>query len=69
VANLRFDTSSTMQHLGTVVGAQPISLGWIQQGRDTALEQRILGDIYYHFALNAPKGWRRFIFPAPPPPH
>lgn len=67
VATLRYDTSSNMQHFGTLVGPQAISLGWIPQGRDYALEQRILGDIYYRFVLRAPEGWRRFLYSAPAP--
>lgn len=68
VATLRYDTSSNMQHFGTLVGAQAISLGWIPQGRDYALEQKILGDIYYHYVLKAPTGWRRIFYRAPAPP-
>lgn len=43
-ATLRYDASLT--RVVNPVGAQQINEGWIPQGRDTALEQRILGDLH-----------------------
>ena len=46
------ETTASRRHDGTVVrqigagGDSPQTLGWISQGRDTSLEQRILRDIF-----------------------
>ncbi|OYP36129.1 hypothetical protein CGZ80_09175 [Rhodopirellula sp. MGV] len=50
------ETTSSRRHDGTIVrqsdvpvggqGSVPQTLGWISQGRDTSLEQRILRDIF-----------------------
>jgi len=42
-ATLRYDTSLT--RVVNPVGQQSVHQGWIAQGRDTALEQRILGQL------------------------
>lgn len=42
-ATFRYDES--LNRLVEPVGEQEVNRGWIPQGRDTALEQRILGDL------------------------
>ena len=49
------------RHDGTVVrttplrGSEPVSLGWIQIGRDPALEQQILYEIQYRLMGGRPR--------------
>jgi hypothetical protein len=42
-ATFRYD--DTLTHIVDPVGGQPITHGWIAQGRDTSLEQYIIGDL------------------------
>jgi hypothetical protein len=44
-ATFHYDGSLT--RIVNPVGPQPMTAGWIKQGRDPALEQRILGQLYY----------------------
>jgi hypothetical protein len=42
-ATLRYDSSLTS--IENPIGGQPVTLGWIAQGRDTSLEQQIIADL------------------------
>jgi hypothetical protein len=42
-ATFRYDSSLT--RVANPIGAEQITKGWIAQGRDTALEQQIIGDL------------------------
>ena len=42
-ATFRYD--NTLTQIVNPIGSQPITLGWIAQGRDTSLEQCIIGDL------------------------
>lgn len=45
-----FRNDSSPQGFSEPVGEQPFTLGWIRQGRDTALEQQILSKIQYRLS-------------------
>lgn len=51
-ATLRHDTSQ--QHVRQAITAQPEVSGWIPQGRDPALEQRIIHTLLVSLGLEAP---------------
>jgi hypothetical protein len=51
-ATLRYDGS--LERYTSPQAVETASLGWIPQGRDPALEQRILAEIYERLVVNCP---------------
>jgi len=56
-ATFRYD--DTLTRVATAVGEQEVSEGWIPQGRDTALEQRIIAQLQARCPQPWPTGGRR----------